>query len=646
MRLGRYQAAHTLKTGARAIVVLLAMTVSFTPTASGYNASSGTVTAEAELPTGFAIASEFASFYDAHGGLPLFGYAVGPPRKEGKYLVQWTERQRLEWHPENLGTGYEVLLGLLGRELMQGFDGPNFSRSSAGINSPPGSIYFSETGQRVAEPFATYWQENGGLPVFGYPISTRFTDDRGLQVQWFERARFEYHPELPAAYQVLLGHLGLESQRHLEIPRYTLEVGSAPAPDTTLRVDLAQGGESDDPNFFDNVRSAGSELGPGLIRLDNIFNYYHIVQRDKQGGIYYQWAQLDRVLDAVVAMNKTPMVSLSYMPETISADGKSRILPPFDYAEWAKLVSATVKHINGERRMGVRYWEVWNEPNEWAFWQGSYPDYLHLYDVTVEAALAADPSISIGGPALSRFSAGHLHEFFQHEVDRGALGHISFVSWHSYGQEPSEIAADIRQVREIASHYPQFNPQLFITEFNVLQGSGDTSADARTDKVEGAISLLKAIESMQRERLDRAFLFELKDGVGPSRFWGRWGILTNDAAPKPIYHALRAYRNRPKGSLPVRLAVGDTSAFLGLMAYGGAEKSTLLLWYTGVKPAHVKVALPPAFSSLEFDPLLFNDSTNNLAQSGTSDLKVSHPRSAGDLVFDLMPQSLLILTSR
>ena len=29
-------------------------------------------------------------------------------------------------------------------------------------------------------------------------------------MQWFERARFEYHPENPAAYRVLLGRLGVE----------------------------------------------------------------------------------------------------------------------------------------------------------------------------------------------------------------------------------------------------------------------------------------------------------------------------------------------------------------------------------------------------------------------------------------------------
>jgi hypothetical protein len=52
------------------------------------------------------------------------------------------------------------------------------------------------------------------LALFGYPISearikVNSSGDRVL-TQWFERARFEYHPTNPAASQVLLGRLGAE----------------------------------------------------------------------------------------------------------------------------------------------------------------------------------------------------------------------------------------------------------------------------------------------------------------------------------------------------------------------------------------------------------------------------------------------------
>ena len=31
---------------------------------------------------------------------------------------------------------------------------------------------FTSTGQCTGDPFGTYWQSNGGLPVFGFPVTT------------------------------------------------------------------------------------------------------------------------------------------------------------------------------------------------------------------------------------------------------------------------------------------------------------------------------------------------------------------------------------------------------------------------------------------------------------------------------------------
>ena len=76
--------------------------------------------------------------------------------------------------------------------------------------SPAGSIAFPETGHTVSAPFFPYWEVQGGLPVFGYPL----TDQRaeaGLRVQYFERQRFEHHPENPAPYNVLFGLLGVQT---------------------------------------------------------------------------------------------------------------------------------------------------------------------------------------------------------------------------------------------------------------------------------------------------------------------------------------------------------------------------------------------------------------------------------------------------
>ena len=192
--------------------------------------------------------------------------------------------------------------------------------------------------------------------------------------------------------------------------------------------------------------------------------------------------------------------------------------------------------------------------------------------------------------------------------------------------------------------YPALSPQIFITEFNVIQGgANDTSFMGRTDTVEGAIGFLTSLEGMQRERLDRALFFELKDGPGPRSYWGRWGILTYDGKPKPVYHAIRAYLNRPPGMLPISVRRGPTDGTLGMMAFGTPARSTLMLWYTGDEEARVKVSLPEAFHSATFDVVLFDKQHNNPARSGDPALMPEGTRHAGDLLFDLMPGSLVLL---
>src|SRR6188474_1502668 len=63
-----------------------------------------------------------------------------------------------------------------------------------------GSRTFPETGKTVTGKFLTYWDGHGGLAQQGFPISqliqeTSETNGKIYDVQYFERAVFEYHPE-------------------------------------------------------------------------------------------------------------------------------------------------------------------------------------------------------------------------------------------------------------------------------------------------------------------------------------------------------------------------------------------------------------------------------------------------------------------
>ena len=63
--------------------------------------------------TGFSICFSFLEYFDAHGGLALFGYPISPFEYQDKVIVQYFQNGRLEWHPSN-PDGQRVVTGDLG----------------------------------------------------------------------------------------------------------------------------------------------------------------------------------------------------------------------------------------------------------------------------------------------------------------------------------------------------------------------------------------------------------------------------------------------------------------------------------------------------------------------------------------------------
>src|SRR5690349_2420306 len=70
-----------------------------------------------------------------------------------------------------------------------------------------GERCFPETNQCISGPIRAYWERNGGLSIFGYPISPQrieSVEGQPFPVQWFERDRLEDH----GREGVLAGRLG------------------------------------------------------------------------------------------------------------------------------------------------------------------------------------------------------------------------------------------------------------------------------------------------------------------------------------------------------------------------------------------------------------------------------------------------------
>ncbi len=188
--------------------------------------------------TGHYLSYGFLDYWQANGGISIFGYPITEELSRNGLTVQYFERAVFEYHAD-APAGWQVQLERVGAEqTATRMNEPAFKPIVATSNSS--TTFFPQTGHTLAFGFRDYWQQFGGLRIFGYPISQEFSeknldDGKVYTVQYFERARFEYHPANPPDYQVQLGLLGSSTATRDGVSRTRLASSpSVPAYDPSL----------------------------------------------------------------------------------------------------------------------------------------------------------------------------------------------------------------------------------------------------------------------------------------------------------------------------------------------------------------------------------------------------------------------------
>lgn len=217
-------------------VMLVLLFLSLTLLAAGLMPGAGLAQAQTGercfAETGYCISGPIRAFWEQNGSLPVFGLPLGPqqelPGEDGvSRQTQWFERARLELHPENPAP-YNVLLGRLAVERLaqQGRDWRAFPALNPNDADAERCAFFRATSHQVCDEFLRAFRSFGlnfpntpgisfeeSLALFGLPISeplTEIIEGKEYTVQWFERARFELHPENQPPANVLFGRLGAE----------------------------------------------------------------------------------------------------------------------------------------------------------------------------------------------------------------------------------------------------------------------------------------------------------------------------------------------------------------------------------------------------------------------------------------------------
>lgn len=153
--------------------------------------------------TGHWVTGDFLKTYNSvPDPVLIFGYPITEAFQEQTYgrIIQYFQRAVFELHPEN-PPELRVRIAELGKQLYKPGDPLEIPANF------PACEYFVETAEQVCYAFLDFFNANGGAAQFGYPISG-FEIHNNRIVQYFQRARFEWHPERPAGERVILSDLG------------------------------------------------------------------------------------------------------------------------------------------------------------------------------------------------------------------------------------------------------------------------------------------------------------------------------------------------------------------------------------------------------------------------------------------------------
>ena len=164
------------------------------------------------VQTGHAVRGTFYAFYHQYGDLKVFGLPLTEAFTDRGQVVQYFERARLAL------TAGGVRESPIGSLLTSGRAFPPV----APFRSTASSLYFGATRHSLGGHYLDFWIHHHGQLLFGAPISQPLPEQNGdgtgriYQVQYFQNARLEYHPELAGTdNEVQLGLIGRQYLRKI-----------------------------------------------------------------------------------------------------------------------------------------------------------------------------------------------------------------------------------------------------------------------------------------------------------------------------------------------------------------------------------------------------------------------------------------------
>lgn len=289
----------------------------------------------------------------------------------------------------------------------------------------------------------------------------------------------------------------------------------------------------------------------------------------------FNWSSTDRVVNAAHARGLKVLALPTYSPNwATSVAGNTHAGPknPADYANF--VAKATARYAP----LGVKAWEIWNEPNLSNFWapKPNPGAYTALVKAAYPAIKAIDPTATVLAGALSPAtdpadgSQVSPTVFTTKMYANGAKGYFDALSVHPYcypamPDDTSTASWNTFQrlplVHEVMTTNGDGHKQIWLTEYGAPTGT-DTGAVSETTQAGLLTAGITAADTWAWT--GPLFFYGGRDrGTDPTDREQNFGFVGHNFTAKPAHAALTtALTQNPRG-------IGGPTRAKGNPAFGG-----------------------------------------------------------------------------
>ncbi|MCC6133249.1 MAG: hypothetical protein IT186_25235 [Acidobacteria bacterium] len=278
----------------------------------------------------------------------------------------------------------------------------------------------------------------------------------------------------------------------------------------------------------------------------------------------YNFTASDAVFEKILAGSFEPCLRLgdSYSAQPGFPPANPR--RPIKTDNWVRAAVEVVRHYDDAARWkgrSLRYVEIWNEPDNGRFWDGTVEEFASLFVKTAKALKQAFPHLLIGGPGYSPFATVAPQGQAQVRTLIAAMKRegvsLDYFSFHIYSNDPEVYRTSARFLRNELDANGFSAVPLAITEWNTeTRNLSRSEALALRTGGRGAAIVSAVQVVLQEEGIVESHLYR---GPDPSPSAPEfYGIFYSDGRPKRSALALELWKRL--ADHPERLALSSARA--------------------------------------------------------------------------------------